>query len=691
MKTPPMLLAGALLFWGWQSGLWMIALPLAIVFEGSRFLKVRWDFSDDDFKRIWNLCMLLFLGALVLGFLSNEQANSGRLSMELSLPARRNEALTKSSHAALVVFQWMPLLFLPLMIAQVFSTREKIPLAPLSIIARRQMARTKYVPGLPPPGLNVSYCYFLSCLLAASTVSSDERGGNPAFFWGMAVLLGWALWSQRNRRYKLGSWVLLLVLATGLGYAGHKGILQAQKLMEQFDAMLFSRFGRHETDPNVTRTALGSIGRIKQSGRIILRVQPETGPVPELLREASYNQHRGAMWFASQRDFGNFDPDIDGTSWTLLPGKVTQRSAIISKYLSGGHGILPCPLGVSRLKDLPAFFLQTNNFGALKIDGPGLVNYLAEFDQGSSIDSGPGLDDYLIPENEQFAVEQAAEELHLAEQAGISVEKALEKVEAYFQDKFSYTIYQKAGQSSTNQTALSKFLLETHKGHCEYFATATVLMLRQAGIPARYAVGYSVQERSGKKYVVRGRHAHAWCLVWYGGAWHDFDTTPPNWNAVESSYASFWEPVRDFFSRIWFEFSKWRWDQGDKRKYVFWILIPLLVLMLSQLLLKKQWARFQRHRKAKALARDYPGLDSEFYLLLQQLEEKGLKREPGETLGAWLERIQGTLTVPAGALQPLLKLHYTLRFDPKGLSVEHRAALKSEVSGMLERIKHVAK
>jgi hypothetical protein len=51
-------------------------------------------------------------------------------------------------------------------------------------------------------------------------------------------------------------------------------------------------------------------------------------------------------------------------------------------------------------------------------------------------------------------------------------------------------------------------------------------LLREAGLPARYAVGYSVQEKTGKGFIVRDRHAHAWCLVHLDGVWQDFDTTP---------------------------------------------------------------------------------------------------------------------------------------------------------------------
>lgn len=64
-------------------------------------------------------------------------------------------------------------------------------------------------------------------------------------------------------------------------------------------------------------------------------------------------------------------------------------------------------------------------------------------------------------------------------------------------------------------TPLSTFLLKNRSGHCEYFATATTLLLREVGIPARYAIGFSVSEFSPleNQFIVRGRDSHAWTLV----------------------------------------------------------------------------------------------------------------------------------------------------------------------------------
>ena len=91
---------------------------------------------------------------------------------------------------------------------------------------------------------------------------------------------------------------------------------------------------------------------------------------------------------------------------------------------------------------------------------------------------------------------------------------------------FRYTLYLSGARPG--RTALEEFLLTTRAGHCEYFATATALLLREAGVPARYAVGYAVHEwsRVEGRWIVRARDAHAWALAWVDGAWVEVDTTP---------------------------------------------------------------------------------------------------------------------------------------------------------------------
>ncbi len=72
------------------------------------------------------------------------------------------------------------------------------------------------------------------------------------------------------------------------------------------------------------------------------------------------------------------------------------------------------------------------------------------------------------------------------------------------------------------------FLFEDRKGHCEYFATASALLLRTQGIPARVVNGFlgGQWNELGDYLAVRQGDAHAWVEVWNGEDWILYDTTP---------------------------------------------------------------------------------------------------------------------------------------------------------------------
>ena len=73
------------------------------------------------------------------------------------------------------------------------------------------------------------------------------------------------------------------------------------------------------------------------------------------------------------------------------------------------------------------------------------------------------------------------------------------------------------------------FLFESKAGHCEYFASAMVLLLRTLGIPSRVVGGYAGGEwnEMGRNYLVRSSDAHTWVEVWIRErGWVPFDPTP---------------------------------------------------------------------------------------------------------------------------------------------------------------------
>ena len=72
------------------------------------------------------------------------------------------------------------------------------------------------------------------------------------------------------------------------------------------------------------------------------------------------------------------------------------------------------------------------------------------------------------------------------------------------------------------------FLLSSHRGWCEHFASALALLLRSVGIPARVVGGYRGGEWNGlgHYYIVRQKDAHTWVEVWCRGRWERVDPTP---------------------------------------------------------------------------------------------------------------------------------------------------------------------
>jgi len=639
MKTPPFLLAAALLFWGWQTGFLIEGAIMAVALESSRFIKARWELSDDDFARIWTFCTLLTLAALVFAFANNAgPANFSKLFENPNFTAER-VAGNSSALTAIALIRWLPMIFFLFMAAQAFSPREGIPLETISLILwrRRKKARKAGRPLPPSRNVNVSYPYFVTCLFAASGHAAEDN----SFFWGLSALLAWALWSQRSRRFGLIVWAAALGLAILSGYFGQRGIGRLARLAEEYNPQWLSRFIGERTDPKESRTEIGHIGRMKLSGKIVIRLEPENGAtVPTYLREASYRIYESQVWHAgsSRKDFtGIAETPFDSGKWPLLPNQTNSATVNIACYLNGinqqdrnREGLLPLPLDCGRLENLPAYVLQKNSAGAVLAEGPGLVIFDADYGSGSTMDSPPNTgasfitnEDLAVPEREKPALDEVISGLNVT---GKSDEAKLLAVSGFFNRNFKYSLWQDIPRATgTNETALGRFLLHTRSGHCEYFATATVLLLRELHIPARYAVGYAVHEGSGRKYVVRLRDAHAWCLVWNqkAGVWQNFDTTPGSWVAEEGERASPLQFFSDFWSWIQFQFAKFRWGESRVQQYVLWVLVPVLGLLLYLIIFRSNRRRHRRKPGEVLETGNWPGLDSEFYRLEQKLVERG--------------------------------------------------------------------
>jgi len=103
-------------------------------------------------------------------------------------------------------------------------------------------------------------------------------------------------------------------------------------------------------------------------------------------------------------------------------------------------------------------------------------------------------------------------------------------IETYLKSNYQYTLTT-ALREPPVRDLLENFLFESRQGHCEYFASSMVVMLRTLGIPARLVTGYAAHRYNAITgyYEVRKMDAHAWVeaqIPEYGYGWVTFEPTP---------------------------------------------------------------------------------------------------------------------------------------------------------------------
>ena len=639
MIAPRFLIGAALAFWGWQSGHLIVGIALGIVLEAPRYLRLRLELGAVEHSRIADLSTVGFVTLAVL------------------LSANRG-----ISHGILEAFIWAPAALAPIMLTQLLSETCRIP---LSALFRYMRKLRRQQPEIKDPPVDVSAVYVALVVIAAGV--ANLRG--PEYYAGVVIATAWALYAIRPSHSSLAAWALMLAVAAGAGYAGQLGLVQLQAQIESW-AIDFNMRGL-DADPYRSVTEIGSIGRLKQYDAILLRVYANNGDAERvrLLHRSSYNTYSGTSWLARESAMQPIESEADNTTWIIAPAAQPRTWSVrFVARIERGKALLPLPAATTRITGLTAVSMRRNSLGAVHADvGADWLQYQAEGATGMETYGAPGVPDLILPSAERAVFERVAAELALRE---VPAEEAVRRIARHL-GSFTYSLYRERA-APAGETALGDFMTRTRSGHCEYFAAAAALLLRAAGIPARYATGYAVEERSALEdaYIVRSRHAHAWTRAWVGGRWIDLDTTPPDWVAEEASQAPFWQGLADLAR--WAGF-RWTMREEFKPGDAWYGVLVVLALILG-------WRMFGGRRVAQkgtagsAAARlPHPGEDSEFYAVEKSLPPRDL----GETHAAWLKRICSDFSLQkTNQIREALRLHQRYRFDPEGLAATERNQLR---------------
>jgi transglutaminase-like putative cysteine protease len=222
---------------------------------------------------------------------------------------------------------------------------------------------------------------------------------------------------------------------------------------------------------------------------------------------------------------------------------------------------------------------------------------------------------------------------------------------------------------------MDAFLFETRRGFCEHYASAFVIMMRAAGVPARVVAGYQGGEVNpvNRTVIVHQFDAHAWAEVWLAGrGWVRVDPTaavsPERIElgleqalAEEGSFLadSPLSPLRyrriDLINtlRLRYDALTYRWQswvvgfnadtqlqllqrwfgEFNARKFA------LLILGSWALVLIPVGATLMLRRRTHVVRK----LDRLYLRFCEKLEKMGVAREPGESPTAYAKRAQRSL------------------------------------------------
>ncbi|MBF0275058.1 MAG: transglutaminase family protein [Nitrospinae bacterium] len=493
MQTPLLLLGASIIFWGWHINLLIISMLLGIALEAVKISKFSIEINDVVFDRVSDITTILNIAFLLFIFFTN----------------------TFEETWIITYIKWLPLLFFPIIFFQILSDRRKIPFSSLFYTQRKKRSKD-----YQESEIDFSFYYVAICLLSASASNVESI----AFYSGAAILILYGLFPSRSDRFHITHWLGLVVLIVSAGYLGHIILSKTQLKLETVVEEIFLELFGDEPDPFFRQTKIGSIGEMKLSGKIVYRVKSDK---PMLLRRAVFDQYNNRAWYASVKGWNNISAD---KSNLYLIKKTETVGNKISIYGNNKHDelLLIHPNGSIAYKGLTVDRLDKNLLGTIKvIKKPGYLYYNVEYKEKETTPPSKETKDTLLRKTEKNIFPEFIGKYRLND---LSPQEVILKLKHIFANEYQYTLDYRVIDSKAHP--LADFLYNNKAGHCEYYATVTVLILRSLGIPARYVSGYSLSEYDSAKnlYLVRERHAHAWATVWVNGQWIDVDTTPAIWH-----------------------------------------------------------------------------------------------------------------------------------------------------------------
>jgi len=396
-------------------------------------------------------------------------------------------------------------------------------------------------------------------LRADAAEAGDQRGANlaltPSLF--RVTLLA----SSASVVIALALFVLLPRL--------HSSVLRAPNLGQGLATSGFS-----------DQVVLGDIGRIRNDPTVVLRVETLEGEAPGTAdaywRGLAFDHFDGTTWSVTPPIRTRVPGSAEIGTWLKdsgSPANLVQRifrEPVQGGVLFGMQGAQEFQGSVHRLeRDVNGGLYAAGQAGdRLRYSVASRIIRWSDEELRSDVAIPPKQNRGAIPnqsgigERHLQLPELSDDVAALARAITRGSETDAERVRAleqYLLKNGRYSDTPPVVDPSAERSPLEAFLFGAMEAHCEYYASALVVLARSVGIPSRLVNGFAGgrENKLGGFVELSRSHAHAWAEVHYERAgWVRYDATPPDLRRGAEGPIAFDERIRQLASAMeywWFQ------------------------------------------------------------------------------------------------------------------------------------------
>ncbi|MDP9035560.1 MAG: DUF3488 and transglutaminase-like domain-containing protein [Myxococcota bacterium] len=323
-----------------------------------------------------------------------------------------------------------------------------------------------------------------------------------------AARLPFAKLSLRTRRIAgvlLGTAITAAIAAASLAHLAYSQI--HRRLNRAIETSFEDQVGLSDN------FRLGKVTDLLQSDAVVLRV---SGPVVDRLRGVVLDEYGRGRWTRAK---------TEALSPIEVPRERPAGGGVVEvRHLHPDRDYLFLPFAARDLAT-PQGEIRKDSMGVAHsvAADPEPVVWFRLGERDSVAVAAARVEDLLMPRRLRAPLTAMARawtsDTHTPEEALAALTSRLQREETYSLEP----------ETQGPLDPVLDFLTVSHRGSCEYFATALALLARTIGIPTRLVLGYRVAERNPyfSHYVVRRRNAHAWVEAYLpDGSWATVDPTP---------------------------------------------------------------------------------------------------------------------------------------------------------------------